>query len=596
VRRVRSGLPRPDPASHAIKGVALADAIRHLRPDWIYLELLTQDHYPPVQHVLEATCFLLFGYGVEIASMPSTLALILLGAGMILLCFRRAGPERWIGALACTLLLVHSAEVLAYGAISMLEIFAAALFVWGFIVYDRAVRRGDDDPAWWGVGWWTTLFVLTSSNFALFWIVGLTIHEWMRVGRDRRRAALGWARSTFCTTSFWTRPTTILASVTFLLGAWIFLFGGWTWHLGERKISVTRPGGPLYFTFFLIAARFLWWYRSHRETFRQSVPHRIQVAIWSIGLPCFLYFFVVYPPRFRNFLDWLGGRSAVNELPASEYWLFYPRALAYEYHTALWVALAVGIGFTLALLLFRQQNDTTRFCTVVTLVGLLAVNTHHGRYVRFILPVVPLIWLGAAWTLQEGIRMLPPSSAWLLRGLGLAGVATVLLTGSFLPVYAEGIHKRFDEHLMHPELTEMRIWTADRLDPFEKISIWGQLSGGLSHHMWQWEFRRRNQWYDRDIQFDLPVKWGDLMNQPLEAIHPPFDAYIAAQEYEVIVTIQGIEGTSPYDWRRNPFSLSVNEKKNEIINRMNDQDSYFLGFEKLFPKNQVWIRIWIRDR
>jgi len=553
-RAFAGGTPPWDEASHGLQGYAIAQDIARLDvPDFAVDVLGTRYRYPFGHSVLLVPAYALFGptwltaAGVS-AFLFAVMVVLLFFAGRSLArppgdggaaTPVAAGSAPLAAGLLAAALGLTSPAFLAQATTIMLEIPAAAFVVLVLWLYGRALDAPSSEGRLRAVGWALTAFMLTASQYATVWILAVALYEAWRSRPEDRRAVWAWAKGALGGRALW-HPLHIAAALAFAFAAVVVLTGGWEIHAGSRTISVRRPGNALTVGIVLLAARAIGLIWRHRERLRAVVPARHRILFATVVVPLFLWFFVIHPSRFTHYVNWV--MRSPPSIPRTElaHWTFYPEVVVTQGHLVPLVAAGV-LALALASFLRREVPEKVRFLRLAVAVSALFVLAHHARQDRFILPMLPAVWLLAsvtAATAQSGLRR-----PWLRRGVGAA--AAVALGAAFalaaVALYRERLPGLARSRFTHAELglESVILRVADEAAPARSVRIIGTFAG-LSDHLFEWELRRRVDLRGRVLKSDLenPLERHGTDPQGSQRV---VEAWLSKSPEELVFTLEPVD-------------------------------------------------------
>ncbi|HVR87111.1 MAG TPA: hypothetical protein VMU54_22490, partial [Planctomycetota bacterium] len=330
------------------------------------------------------------------------------------------------------------------------------------------------------------------------------------------------------------------AALLFLCALLVRVSGGWVFKLGTHTFSLVHPGPPLTLGILLLGIRGAWLVWRHRELLRATIPPRYQAYFWSVAVPLFTWFFVIFPMRLTHYLNWVIKSPAHLSRASVEYWTFYPKFL---FHAAaatpglfLAILVLVGLGFV-----GRKVPEKMRFLRWAVVVTALIVTAHSARQQRFILPFLPAALLLASCAIAQGIgRSWSPGLRWGSAALAAATLLAFLLPG-FPGLYRERL-RSLAEGSFTPEALgyrEILRRISDEAAAKPSVRILGSFPG-LSHHLFEWELRRQGDLRKRELSFDLPgpaERPGEGPQTPQQVC----EQWLAESPEELVFTIEPID-------------------------------------------------------
>ena len=511
------GTPGWDSASHGLQGYALAqDLARFDVVNFAADALGHRYRYPPGHPMVLAGAFLVFGPSWWTAIGVS--AALFAALAVVLYATAESKVAGWISAL----LALTCPALLSLSGMIMLELPAAILMTLALRLYMRSL---EDDAAVRPLGWTLTVFMLTAAQYAACTIATLVAFELWRSRTWVREVAARFFRSR----SLY-HPLHVLIALSILTAVAIRLTGGW--KIGS--LSMTRAGGPMIAAALLGGVRVAWLCWKHRVELR-AVPRRYRDIFNTAVVPIYIWVFVIYPPRFQQFAEWISRPGEVHERTEPAFWSFYPEYFLGGCHAALWVSLGV-IGFVLASCIRRGPSERIRFLQWAVVIGAVLVLGHHARQVRFIVPFLVAWWILASETLV----------AWFstARKRALAGLAaTGAIVASAVGVYAADLQGVVSPPSIHRDYAEVLRWTLERLsvERMRYTTSCRVIGGidGLSRHLFEWELGKRFDMRSRRLGFnlDLPDNYATDPDGPRKV----FNTWLAGDPEDVVVAIEPID-------------------------------------------------------
>ena len=421
------GLPRWDMARFGAAGVRLAHSARALDAADVARAIAHLDLWGPVFPLIEAPAFATFGstYATAAALMSALFALCILAgfwAGRQL----DDGCGDLAGALVAAAI-ATSPFFQLFGMMVMLEIPGALLLLLAVGAYVRSVRSGAQRDFALACAAAVLLF-FTKFNYGLAWLVPMALAEvWLAAGSleaVRAKVTRG-LRS-----SKWRRPWSLFLLAYGIGLAGLALFGGRvTDPTGEtsRSVSVATPAYILYCLVLmraLVRPRRSW--AGVREWFREANPRNRTMAL-VVGLPIAVW--MLSPSHARGFVRVLENRSAGPSLWTRSGLLFYPDAFLRHFSPGVVPGALCLVLTALAVVRLPHLPRHQRPVVVAFLLGLAGTLAHPFKLVRFLFPLVPLLWLTAAVGMAAASRRL---SRWRSKDLVLACAAPAALVAALL--------------------------------------------------------------------------------------------------------------------------------------------------------------------
>lgn len=560
------GTPNWDSASHGLQGYAVAQDVG--RVDVPNLLADTAGHryrYPPGHPILLAAAYLLFGGSWATAFGVSALLFALLAA--LLYATAESKTAGWIAALlalTCPALLGLSGQIL-------LEIPAAILMTLALRLYARSL---EDDGAVRALGWTLTLFMLTAAQYAACCIVILAFFEAWRARATLKDLIMRFVRSR----SLY-HPVHVLIALAVLTAIAVRMTGGWTIPLGSRTLSMTRAGGPLIAAFLLVGARVGWLVWTRHSELRITVPKRYKDIFITAVVPIYAWVFVIYPPRFQQFAEWVARPPVVTERTDPAHWTFYPDYFVTGGHAGPIVAVAV-LALVLAAFIRRDPPERLRFLRWAAVAGAILVMAHHARQVRFLVPFLPAFWILASETLASGFPC--------RRALLAAGAAIALFPAG-LALYGPELPGLVGPPPIHRAYEPIPAWVAGRIQEAGSARIIGGIDG-LSRHLFEWELRRRVDLRSRKLEFNLEMPEEGNPEGPRRV----FESWVSGSPEEFVVALE------PADLLQRPPRSVAEIRKSDpdwpefTMRFLRDSSRYGVVADRVFDAARIRVRIYLR--
>jgi hypothetical protein len=396
-----------DCASHALNGARLAQGITKLDPAGLLRELLYPHHYPPGHSIAQLPFVLALGVDPLAARLPTVLAMAAC-AFLALALAIRLGADPVAAAVLLAAAFWASPHLLCMSAVPMLEVFGAL----GLLAFGLLYARALDDPSRTkGAALCVAALWLTASNWAVILIAAVAAHALLRHGWRRPLAA---ARA-FLAGCRWLGPASLALhgiAVVALIAAVVIMATGGT-KFG--RVSMTSALAPVSIAIYAVLAHAAWVLWSRREAVRAWPVAAKAWLAWGIA-PIVVWLFVLDPSRPKQTIDFMGG--AASALGVLERLAYYPKAWWGDYHAAIAMAAAAGVGPAFLAARWRRLPESGRFLVVLAAVGLAALTAHSSRELRFFVGLLPLAWCLAAGALQR--RWLGLAAAGLVAALSIA--------------------------------------------------------------------------------------------------------------------------------------------------------------------------------
>jgi len=402
-----------DRSGHLDFGLQPASDLLHLRAVGLLHDLNAFRSWPPLHDgVLVGVAMLVTGLDPRAAVLPSAAAFA--GTAVLALVLTRRLLPRWGnlgGAFAATLVLVSPA-LRAFSTDVMIESSGA---FWTLLVLYAAVRvrQGPSVGAWRFLALALSALFFTKYNYWLIAALATIPCVWS--------LRTEWRRSALPSAARWSVRVTVgllvlvAASQGFLgstavrattVAAWIALVAALVWSRTTGAVLLEREAA--------IRMLFRW----------QALP----VLVWFC-LPGKLQSFLWFSWPFTN-----GGNApSWNPFGGVGY---YAGAFASDYHASAWIAGVVGVLVICAVISFRRGRLRPGAAVVMLFVVLSLVVTvpHPNRKSRFMLPVMPAVWVVAGAGLGASLDLVARRRAW------VALVAAGALVAWQVPALAATAH------------------------------------------------------------------------------------------------------------------------------------------------------------
>ncbi len=402
-----------DRNAHLLKSMLFALDLRHVDLVNFVRDLHGSQVHPPLFAMVAAPILVIGGLAYQAAALVSLGGWI----GTIILVFwlagRLAASHRNAVGLVAALFALGSPAYQTYATDIMLESLGSCLTLLALHLYlsKRGEAGAARDFAWLG-GALTALFFV-KYNYWFLTIFVFLLWEWISGYREitaglRRRWAQGDIRALLlgeiCHPLTW--AVAALAGVTALL----LLTGGWEfWWAGQRvRVKASLNLGYGFFLLLGVRTALLWWRNEHN--IRSLVDDRAkQLARWHL-LPVTAW--LLWPHKLGSVLRTLGPTNS-EPWQRAVYWrwdtvLFYPRAIAREYHANSWTALA---AIALALVAFCRVARLTaqgRLVLLFLTTSAILTTLHPNHQSRYVHTWISLLWIagaiGLASTLDQAAR------------------------------------------------------------------------------------------------------------------------------------------------------------------------------------------------
>lgn len=548
------GTPGWDSASHGVQGFALAQDIQRFDVVNFAADALGHRYrYPPGHPMVLAGAFLIFGPTWWTAFGLS--ALLFAALAVVLYVTAESKVAGWISAL----LALTCPALLALSGMIMLEMPAAILMTLSLRLYARSL---EDDAAVCPLGWTLTVFMLTAAQYAACAIATLMAFELWRSRTWVRDSLSRFARSRALF-----HPLHVLIAMAILTAIAIRLTGGWSFAIGSRTLSMTRAGGPLIAAALLTGVRVAWLCWKHREALRASVPRRYRDIFVTGIIPIYVWVFVIYPPRFQQFAEWVSRPPEVHARTDPAHWSFYPEYFLKGGHVALWVALGI-VALVIASFLRRGKPERVRFYQWAVIAGAVLVLGHHARQSRFIVPFLVAWWILASETI---VTFLPK-----FRTI-VGAIATLVIVVPAAHLYRSDLPGVVSPPPYHRDYADVLRWTIDRIGDVPSIRVIGGIDG-LSRHLFEWELRKRFDLRSRKLRFNL--------DEPPDRDSGPrnvYDAWVGGDSESLVVAIEpsGLsrggrsliypnwpEYPNPLDWPHHTMLFLREETRYEELHKL----------------------------
>ncbi len=144
---------------------------------------------------------------------------------------------------------------------------------------------------------------------------------------------------------------------------------------------------------FVILAIFITQFTTNRKILTRSN--------YSLSIPFLLIMigWFVYPPHLTSFFGHSTFQPQYYKFLSLENWIFYPKSFFQIYHSSWIIAVVVAIGFLFSLR--RIKDPRIRLFVIYALIGLILMTIKLDNRHRYIITIVPAIWILGASQLVE---------------------------------------------------------------------------------------------------------------------------------------------------------------------------------------------------
>ena len=393
--------------------------------------------------------------------------------------------------------------------------------------------------------------MLTAAQYAICALATLMLFE----ARRSRAWLTQWIVRFFKSKAVF-HPLHLLIAIAVLTTVAIRLTGGW--KIGS--LSMTRAGGPFIAAALLAGIRVAWLCWKRREQLR-GVPKRYRDIFLTAVVPIYIWVFVIYPPRFQQISEWISRPPEVHERTDPAHWMFYPEYFLKSGHVALWVSLGVAL-LVAASFIRRGIPERIRFLQWAVIVGALLVLGHHARQSRFIVPFLVAWWILASETL---VSFFPSMKPRLIAG----AVATLAIVVPGAALYRSELPAIVSPPAIHRDYAAVLPLAVNAIGDAPSVRVIGSIDG-LSHHLFEWELRKR---------FDLRTRpFESNLDKPQSGPVAVYDAWMAGNPESLIVAIEpsGLRGSmlvlsappGTLDWPHYTMLFLREEPRYQVIHKL----------------------------
>lgn len=347
-----------DPAAHALYGVRIAEAVRHLRILELLKTLNEQTLWPPLHSLLQLPFQFLFGPGFYASALCSFVFLALVFPALTYL-YQRCS-ESWAGWAVLMAFAASSPYYAGFGSMPMLEIFGAALAAMSAALYLKSSR-------WFPLS--LALLFFLKYNYCLYVLMPVLAWESLQFRSARRTlprmTPFGW-----------------FIAVYLLLMGIILVTGGF--KIG--KLSMRGIGNPLYALFLIVLIRAAI-KGQYREAWRG-----IRGTGWEwFAVPVLVWLIIPVPNRVKTLVSFainasLGG----GHTSKLSYYTFYFNAL-YVYFSTWWLETLCAIGAITIAVMFRRRKEVA-FLALMFALPFALMTLNQNKQERFLFTFVPALW------------------------------------------------------------------------------------------------------------------------------------------------------------------------------------------------------------
>jgi hypothetical protein len=146
-----------------------------------------------------------------------------------------------------------------------------------------------------------------------------------------------------------------------------------------------------------------------------------------VGLPIAVW--MLSPSHARGFIRVLENRDSGPSVWTRSGLFFYPEAFLRQFSPGVVMGALCLVLTALAVVRLPRLPLHQRLVVVAFLLGLAGTLAHPFKLVRFLFPLVPLLWMTAAVGVADASRLL---SRWRSKNFVLSGAALLVLLGALL--------------------------------------------------------------------------------------------------------------------------------------------------------------------
>jgi hypothetical protein len=483
-------LPLWDEAKYGLAGARLAEALAKLDLVRFVALVYDLDVWPPLFPLTESLVFLAAGNSFAVAR----LMVVVMFSGLVVATFwsaRELAPGSPAVAAIAPALVASSPFVQLFAVQAMLEIPGALLYVLCLSAYLRHLRTGTRGTLV-ATGVLSAALFFTKYNYGLLWLAPLFVNEaWLACGGFR---AMGERAVAAARRIHWRRPFTLFVALYLIALAAILVTGGGALPIGERDVSVTSIGNPLYGLIVIVLVRAAWGWRRSWERFKaweRALGRRPRVLFWTAVVPAATW--LLLPPHLRSFVDFVENRSDGPSLASTAGWLFHPRVFAEQFHPDARFGWIVAVVAIMALTRIGRVATSVRILLLAVLANVAALTLHPYKEPRFLLIAAPVLWIAAAWNAVTLIEI-ALARARLTRVVSpamLNGALALMALGLALtrPAASPSLRDSFASHTVPASTVPLveRVLELTEERPTIVLGTWNQLSPALI----EWRFLQR---------------------------------------------------------------------------------------------------------
>ena len=419
-----------DRNAHLFQSMIFALDLRNVDPINLIHDLDRSRLYPPLFGMATASILAIGGLDYQLAPLVSLGGWI----GTILLVFlltrQLARSHRNTMGLLAALFALGSPALHTYATDIMLESLGACFSLLALHLYISKHSEGGSAQDFAFLGCALTALFFLKYNYWFLTILILLL--WKGISRYReitttlqRRWAQGDIQRLLL--SEIRHPLTWVLAAVVGIAALLLLTGEWEFWWAGRRVRLRASLNLAYLFFLILCIRMglIWWRNDH--SIRSLVDNRVRPLIWCHVLPVTAW--LLWPQKLRSLLTILSPKNAY-EAQLATYWswdtlLFYPRAIATEYHAN---SLAASAAFALAALAFIRVSRLTAYGRLVLLfltASAILTTLHPNHQSRYVHTWVPLLWIAGAAGLASILEQIAR-----LRSTGIrvsSGILAVLI-------------------------------------------------------------------------------------------------------------------------------------------------------------------------
>lgn len=478
--------PLWDPATHSLYGWKMYYYLVHFKPLLFLWEIWSKGLWPFMYYLYQIPFYFLLTPIFESSLVSSLFSFFLLGILSLILfnlSFKSVSP---ISSSIFLFLLITCPFYLGFSSLAMTESFGSMMQLVVYVTYLKTLELKTNKSAIVFSILLTVLF-FTKYNYFLLVVFPILLNEYLLYSADwklKNQISLAVKLIKKVFTSF---AGILLFTYSIFLFA-LFSTGGFEFYVFNQKVSVHSIGNTGYVVLYLLLIRFGIYKKKNAAQYFKLLDkdYRLKPLLHYFIIPAIIWFAIPYPNHIKEFFGLIVNRQSEGFTIFSSA-TYYFNVLKDQYFANTLIFIASLLIFVLAIIRYKNQNQTVKFFILAAVIQIVLVINHPYKDARFIFTALIPIWIVIAFEINFLIIKLLRST------VSLYSFSLIFILSGILLFHNLSVQKVFDKYArkfytQSQNLSDGFKQIRNQLNVANRLAVIGSISNNISPALLEWQF------------------------------------------------------------------------------------------------------------